>query len=114
MQFLLDERLGIPLPNPELEFEQLTPAEQEEVIAQWERIKARIPEQILKFEAVIEDKLRQVHEREDWDEIAALFAEISDYASRINELNTWRRVDPLLHPDPVADHASEHRDREKG
>lgn len=111
--FNLDSRLGILLPDLSVHFEDLPEEEQETIIAEWETIRARIPEQLMKFEHIIEDLLQSVHEESDWDTIAAYFAEISDYASRINELNTWRRVDPSLGHAPGLEHASEHRDREK-
>lgn len=113
MTFRLDDRLGIPLPEFTVPFEELSTEEQQEIIVTWESIRARIPDRILQFEEVIENILRLVHQEEDWDIIAKHFADISDYASRINELNTWRRVDPSLHPVPHDQLAAEHRDREK-
>lgn len=112
--FRHDPRLGIDLPDFPVPFEEMSAAEQEDILVQWESIRARIPEQIMRFERIIEDLLEAVHSEEDWDVIAAHFADISDYASRINELNMWRRVDPSLHPHPPETvHSSEHRDREK-
>lgn len=106
MEFNLDPRLGIELPDLATPFESLSLQEQEDVLYRWEGIRARIPERIMKFEHVIEDILDAVHHEDDWDVIAAYFAEISDYASRIAELNTWRRVDQSLHgaPAPGASH----------
>ncbi len=101
MEFNLDPRLGIELPDLSTPFESLSPEEQEDVVYQWEGIRARIPERIMKFEQVIEDILEAIHHEEDWDTIASYFAEISDYASRIAELNTWRRVDQSLHGAPT-------------
>ncbi|MCF8565780.1 hypothetical protein LLE49_13735 [Alicyclobacillus tolerans] len=116
MQFFnLDARLGIEVPDLSVAFEDLPTEDRERILVHWEAIRARIPEQIMKFEHVIEDLLKAVHHEEDWDTIAAYFSEISDYASRINELNTWRRIDPALHPVPVhhSERVREHRDREK-
>lgn len=115
MNFYLDSRLGIELPDLSTPFESLPHAEQEETLVYWERIRARIPDQIMKFEHRIEDLLDSVHQEEDWDKIAAFFGDISDYASRIHELNTWRRIDQSLHGAPAHDaqKTKEHRDREK-
>ncbi|WP_035462072.1 hypothetical protein [Alicyclobacillus macrosporangiidus] len=113
MSFKLDPRLGIELPDFERPYEEMDPREQEEILVQWERIRAKIPDQIVRFERVIEDLLQEVHKEEDWDVISAHFADIADYASRIHELNTWRRVDPALGSIPAQGHAQEHRDREK-
>lgn len=118
MDFNLDTRLGIELPDLSTSFESLGLDEQEDVLYRWETIRARIPERIMKFEQVIEDILDAVHHEEDWDTIAAYFTEISDYASRIAELNTWRRVDQSLHHAPQSEFTShpfarEHQAREK-
>lgn len=108
--FRRDERLGIDLPDFQEPFEELSLEDQEDIIIRWETIRARIPEQIMRFEHVIEDILDSVHREEDWDTIAAYFTEIADYASRINELNTWRRVDQGLAAPGLAE---EHQSREK-
>ncbi len=118
MSFRHDPRLGIELPDLTTPYEELSHTQQEELIAYWEGVRAHIPDQIMKFEQDIEDHLQAVHQEEDWDIVAAHFADISDLASRINELNMWRRVDPSLTAGmadiPVhLEHAKEHRDREK-
>ncbi|MCL6636334.1 MAG: hypothetical protein K6T26_00180 [Alicyclobacillus sp.] len=113
MTFKLDPRLGIELPAFDRPYEEMDAAEQEAVLVRWEQIRAKIPDQIVHFERIIEDLLDQVHHEEDWDVISAHFADIADYASRIHELNTWRRVDPSVGHVPGQDHAQEHRDREK-
>jgi hypothetical protein len=113
MSFQMDSRLGIELPDFSVPYEELPPSEQEDIIVRWEVIRSRIPDQIMKFEHVIENLLDEVHHQENWDIISAHFADIADFASRIHELNTWRRVDPSLPPTPGHGHAAEHRDREK-
>lgn len=94
--FRYDERLGIRLPNFDRPFEHMSEAEQAEVIAEWEVIRARIPDQVEAFEHRISDLLTNISDTEDWDQIVRWFDEISDIASRIAELNTWNRVDPVL------------------
>ncbi|RIV28603.1 hypothetical protein D2Q93_02295 [Alicyclobacillaceae bacterium I2511] len=118
MSFRHDQRLGIELPDLTTPYDELSHTQQEELIAYWEGVKAHIPDQIMKFERDIEGLLQVVHHEEDWDIIAAHFADISDLASRINELNMWRRVDPSLTASTAdipahLEHANEHRDREK-
>jgi hypothetical protein len=94
--FHLDTRLGIEVPNSDLPFEALPLSEQEAVLSHWERIRAMIPDRIRELEQVIEDLLAQIQLEEDWDAIVRRFDDISEIASRINELNTWLRVDPSL------------------
>ncbi|MCL6452529.1 MAG: hypothetical protein K6T78_02755 [Alicyclobacillus sp.] len=97
--FAFDERLGIRLPAFAIPFEAMDPATQEAVIAEWESIRARIPDQIQQFEAEIRRFLEQISESDDWDQIVSWFDDISDRASRIAELNQWLRVDPGLSSD---------------
>ncbi|MCL6631017.1 MAG: hypothetical protein K6T63_00155 [Alicyclobacillus herbarius] len=115
MYFRYDDRLQIELPHFPVPFASLPPEVQEEVLVTWEKIRARIPERILDLEQRIEHVLQQVHHEEDWNTIAGYFQQISDYASRITELNTWRRVDPSLstYAHEETHLATEHRDREK-
>jgi len=111
--FKFDSRLGIELPDFPTTFEELPHPDQEAVLLRWETIRAAIPDQIFRFERAIEDCLEIVHHEEDWDEIALQFDHIADYASRIHDLNMWRRVDPSLPHPPEHSVSQEHRDREK-
>ncbi|MDQ0188654.1 hypothetical protein JI721_13330 [Alicyclobacillus cycloheptanicus] len=112
MNFHFDERLGIELPDLSVPFEALPPDEQEQVLVRWEKIRARIPDQIMAFERVIQGILDQIQQEEDWDVIVNHFHQISDYASRIHELNTWQRVDQTLTNTSTHDEANVHLDRE--
>ncbi len=112
MYFKFDPRLGIRLPDFPVEYEDLSQEEQEQVLTEWETIRSTIPDQIMKFEEKIESLLESIHQEDDWDTIALYFDHIADYASRIHDLNTWRRVDPSLTV-AALETAAEHRDREK-
>ena len=94
--FRHNDRLSIPLPAFPQPFEEMAPTDQESVIAVWEAIRARIPDRIQELEQTIQTHLESISETEDWERIISWFDEISDIASRIAELNTWRRVDPHL------------------
>lgn len=96
MMFRFDERLGIDLPDFPVSFEQMEPALQAGIVAEWERIRARIPDQIQRFESAINQLLQQIDVEEDWDTIVELFQCISELASRISDLNHWRSVDPHI------------------
>jgi len=84
------------LPQFEIPFEQLPRNEQENIILEWETIRSTIPDQIIRLEGEIEQLLEKIQKEEDWDVISLHFGQISDYASRINELNIWQRVDPSV------------------
>lgn len=94
--FQVSEKLGIRLPAFPKPFEQMAPSEQEAIVVEWERIRAQIPDRIATFESDIRRLLDDISGTEDWDRIVRHFNDISDIASRIAELNTWKRVDPVL------------------
>jgi hypothetical protein len=110
--FKHNPRLGISLPDLPVSYEDLPADEQEHVLVEWEAIRSSIPDQIMRFESIIESYLEAIHHEEDWNVIASHFTQIADYASRIHDLNTWQRVDPTLSAH-VLETAAEHRDREK-
>ena len=94
--FQFDERLQIRLPAFQTPYETYSRLEQEWILADWERIRAAIPDQIARFEQEIEYRLEAISKEEDWNQIVFLFDEITDFASRIHELNLWQRIDPAV------------------
>lgn len=107
--FEYDERLGIRLPYLNAEWEELSPEERRDMILEWERIKAKIPDRITEVEREIEERQRQVGQEEDWDRICRLYEEICSLASVINDLQIWSRVDQDLEPEPGS--GEEHKSR---
>ncbi|WP_400163995.1 hypothetical protein ACAF76_013005 [Brevibacillus sp. TJ4] len=91
-QFILDERLGIPLPHLRLDWEEYTGEERADILLEWEEIRATIPDRILKIEEVIIEKTRQLSEEENFARSCELNNEIHELASLINDLNIWFRV----------------------
>lgn len=91
-QFILDERLGIPLPYLSLEWEEYTSEERADILLEWEEIRAAIPDRILQIEAAIIEKTRQLSEEENFERSCELNSEIHELASLINDLNIWFRV----------------------
>lgn len=59
---------------------------------EWEEIRATIPDQIQRVEAVIIEKTRQMSEEENFARSCELNSEIHELASVINDLNIWFRV----------------------
>jgi hypothetical protein len=96
MWFQFDGRLGIELPEFPVPYEELDPETQAQVVTKWERIRARIPDRILVFESEITTLLHEIENEDDWDEVVRRFYTISDLASRISDLNSWRRIDPHI------------------
>lgn len=93
-EFVYNDRLGIRIPVLHQEWVSYTTAEQEAMIAEWERISARIPDRIKELEADIEATQLEAAGEDDWDRFCALYEEIFRIASIINDLNIWAKNDP--------------------
>ncbi|MGO0060761.1 hypothetical protein ACTID9_12240 [Brevibacillus fluminis] len=91
-EFVLDERLGIPLPALALDWEMYTAEERSDILLQWEEIRAKIPDRIIQLETVINRKQTQLSEEENFAVSCELNSEIHELASVINDLNIWFRV----------------------
>lgn len=92
-RFDWNERLRIRLPVLETEWEQYEPAEQRDIVAQWELIRGTIPDRIMEFERHINAMQERLYEEESFEISCILNYEIADYASRINDLHIWYRID---------------------
>lgn len=90
--FILDERLGIRLPALEMEWEAYSREERADILLEWEEIRATIPDRIIRIEAVIIEKTKQMSEEENFIRSCQLNSEIHELASVINDLNIWFRV----------------------
>ncbi len=115
-EFVLDERLGIHLPQLSLDWLLYSRDEQEVMIEEWERIKSRIPDRVHELEAVINEKQLAAAQEEDWDTVCDLYQEIFRVASIINDLNIWKNVEQYVSPVFEAEGAGiaeEHTNREK-
>ncbi|MGB8956305.1 MAG: hypothetical protein WCC10_13110 [Tumebacillaceae bacterium] len=101
-EFVFNERLGIRTPALHQEWVTYTTAEQEAMIAEWERIAARIPDRIKELEADIESTQLEAAGEDDWDRFCELYEEIFRIASIINDLNIWAKNDPqMITPDEL-------------
>jgi hypothetical protein len=90
--FIYDERLGIELPRLKQEWHVYSNAEREALITQWEQIRGSIPDKIKKFEHVINQKQAQLNNETDFVKSCQLNSDIAEYASRINDLHIWFRM----------------------
>ena len=92
LYFKYDNRLGIQLPHLEKDWQHYTHEEHVIMVTEWEMIRGFIPDRIMTFEAVINEKQREMNEEVDFLKCCILNSEIADYASRINDLHLWFRL----------------------
>ncbi|TDF95843.1 hypothetical protein [Paenibacillus piri] len=91
-KFIIDGRLGIPLPHLEKEWEEYTENERSLILLRWEEIRGTIPEQIKRLERVIIQKQNQLNVEDNFKLSCRLNSEIAELAGTINELHLWFRV----------------------
>ncbi|WP_438448004.1 hypothetical protein [Gorillibacterium sp. sgz5001074] len=90
--FRYDERLGIPVPRLAKEWEMYSAEEQFAILTEWEEIRGRIPDRIMAFERLIIEMQERLGLEDSFDESCRLNGEISELASRVNDLNIWFRT----------------------
>lgn len=90
--FVQDERLGIPLPELEKDWEEYTEEERSEILLRWEEIRGTIPDQVKKLERIIIRKQNQLDVEDNFKISCDLNSEIAELAGTINELHLWFRV----------------------
>ncbi|MFZ3590686.1 hypothetical protein ACOI1C_15895 [Bacillus sp. DJP31] len=91
-QFIVDERLRIPLPNLTMPWDDYTEEIQQEILVQWETIRGRIPDRIAELEAEINSKLHDLGEENNFPRSCELNSDISELASIINDLWLYYRM----------------------
>lgn len=96
--FIANPRLGIRVPDPRMEWEQMTPGQRSQVLAQWEQIRGEIPERIVQIEAVINDKQEQMNVEESFERCCQLNSEIAEMAGTINDLLILYRMNQEMEP----------------
>jgi hypothetical protein len=91
-RFRYDDRLGIRLPELDLEWEMYTEEERASILLEWEMIRGTIPDRVKGFEEQIKEKQERLGTEENFVESCRLNTAIAELASRINDLNLWYRV----------------------
>lgn len=91
-RFVYDERLGIPLPQLDGDWDQYDVGTREQILLQWEQVRGQIPDRIVRLEQQINRKQRMLYEEEDFDASCRLNSEIAELASVINDLWIWYRT----------------------
>ncbi|WP_054024156.1 hypothetical protein [Bacillus sp. FJAT-28004] len=97
-RFVWNERLRIHIPVLEMEWEQYAAAVQLTIVLQWELIRGTIPDRVKEFEMFINEKQAELFEEDSFEQSCILNYEIADYASRINDLHIWYRLEQQLEP----------------
>jgi hypothetical protein len=95
-RFVWNERLRIRIPVLEMEWEQYAAAVQLTIVLQWELIRGTIPDRVKEFETIINEKQAELFEEDSFEQSCILNYEIADYASRINDLHIWYRLEQQL------------------
>ena len=90
--FVLNKRLGIPLPKLELEWSQYSKEQQQQIIMEWELIRGSIPDRIKDLEHSINTKQEQLNTEADFEKSCKLNSDIAELASIINDLWLWYRL----------------------
>ncbi len=90
--FIFNHRLGIPVPDVERDWAMFSKQEQEEILIKWETIRGRIPDRIIILENEINRKQNQLNQEENFKLSCQLNSDISELASKINDLHLWYRV----------------------
>lgn len=91
-RFNYDERLGIRLPELDVEWEDYTEEERASILVEWEMIRGSIPDRVKYFEERIEIEQAQLNIEEDFAESCRINTRIAELASCINDLHLWYRV----------------------
>ncbi|MEV5028707.1 hypothetical protein [Paenibacillus sp. LPE1-1-1.1] len=95
-RFDWNERLRIHIPVLDMEWEHYAANVQLEIVERWEWIRGTIPDRVMEFEQIINKKQAELFEEESFEQSCILNYEIADYASRINDLHIWSRIDQQL------------------
>jgi hypothetical protein len=90
--FFHDERLGIPVPALEKDWDEYNESTKQEILLQWENIRGQIPDRIASLEKEINRKLAVLSEEDDFMTCCRLNNEIAELASIINDLWIWYRT----------------------
>jgi hypothetical protein len=84
--FCFDERLGIHIPNLDLEWDYYKIDTQHSIMFYWETVRGSIPDRIADLENSINMKQAQLFEENDFQRSCELNEEIAELASIINDL----------------------------
>lgn len=90
--FILDERLGIEVPDLQEDWDKIPKQDQQHILLKWESIRGHIPDRIQELEQTINQKQHQLDHEADFGTSCRLNSEIANLASVINDLWLWYRI----------------------
>jgi len=90
--FVWDQRLGISIPDLNKSWEAYGKAEQAALLMHWEKIRGAIPDRIAEIEVHINKLQEQLSSEESFEVSCELNYSISSFASVINDLWLWYRL----------------------
>ena len=90
--FQFDERLGIEIPVIEKEWTSIASHDREQILWKWEQIRGTIPQRIFELERFIIHRQQELDQENNFVRSCTLNSEISEIASRINDLHLWYRT----------------------
>ncbi|MFD3258023.1 hypothetical protein ACE3MQ_05355 [Paenibacillus lentus] len=90
--FVYDERLDIHVPSLDRPFEAYHIEERLAMIESWESIRGRIPTKVMVLERLIERKLSEMGNENDFEKSCQINGEIAELASQIHDLQIWYRI----------------------
>jgi hypothetical protein len=96
--FIVDDRLGIPLPYLEKDWDDYSEEERSLILLRWEEIRGTIPNHVKRLESVIIQKQNRLNVEDNFNLSCQLNSEIAELAGTINELNLWFRVNQEITP----------------
>lgn len=91
-RFVVDDRLGIALPELLKDWDEFSPQEKELILSDWEEIRGKIPDRIHELEKLINQKQEQLNTEDNFMESCKLNGQIAELASTINDLHLWFRA----------------------
>lgn len=97
--FVEDARLAIPVPVVHGDWAEIPLAVRARVLADWEQIRGRIPDRIIRLERQIIEKQQRMNNEDDFQMCCTLNSEIAELASRINDLHLWYRTQQDIGPE---------------
>ncbi|MDP4085973.1 MAG: hypothetical protein Q8934_15320 [Bacillota bacterium] len=94
--FSFDNRLGIQLPDLNLNWEHYNQETQHSILFHWEKVRGSIPDRIAELEDNINQKQAMLSDESDFPRSCELNSEIADLASVINDLWIWYRANQTV------------------